>query len=196
MIINYGKGVLSSGADGRVKLDSFPTRLGQWTCVYKLSLDRDIIAMLGTDAYIDYLYRSPEKREAEVLISYYASMHEGKQFHSPKNCMLGSGWVTFENKQVLINWRGKPVAVNYMRLRRYSKEISVLYWVQGRGRLLASEYQERMYRVIDAFLKNRSDGTFVRITLTGTDADRMQDLTLLTQLGGLVAAEVEARVPH
>jgi len=39
----------------------------------------------------------------------------------------------------------------------------VLYWFQNRGRIIASEYWEKIYLVIDALTKRRRDGSFVRL---------------------------------
>jgi EpsI family protein len=194
-VTEYGVRSISTPSENNVSFNAFPTEIGQWSYVSKQTFGPDVIEMLGTDAYIDYIYRSAKNEQAEVLVSYYSSMHEGKQFHSPKNCMLGSGWETLKNKQVKINWRGKPAYVNYMLVTKDKQTLSVLYWVQGRGRLMASEYQERVYRVIDGFTKKRSDGAFVRITLPGHKGESEYDLTVLTGLGERVASDVESIVP-
>jgi len=39
----------------------------------------------------------------------------------------------------------------------------VLYWFQNRGRIIASEYWEKIYLVQDAVFKQRRDGSFIRI---------------------------------
>ncbi len=46
----------------------------------------------------------------------------------------------------------------------------VFYWYQNRGRIIASEYWEKVYLVLDALLMHRRDGAFVRIMIPcGTD---------------------------
>jgi EpsI family protein len=48
----------------------------------------------------------------------------------------------------------------------------VLYWFQGRGRVVASEYANRAYLVFDSLRTRRSDGALVRImTPVMTDVD-------------------------
>jgi hypothetical protein len=42
----------------------------------------------------------------------------------------------------------------------------MIYWYQGRGRIVASEYQDKVYTVLDSVLRRRSDGAMVRI-MTG-----------------------------
>jgi EpsI family protein len=39
----------------------------------------------------------------------------------------------------------------------------VLYWYQGRGRVIASEYAAKFWMVTDAVSKNRTDGALVRV---------------------------------
>jgi len=39
----------------------------------------------------------------------------------------------------------------------------VIYWYQNRSRIIASEYWEKIYLVLDALLMHRRDGAFIRI---------------------------------
>jgi EpsI family protein len=43
-------------------------------------------------------------------------------------------------------------------------ELLVLYWYQGRGRVIASEYLGKVWLVADAFTRNRTDVALVRIS--------------------------------
>jgi EpsI family protein len=38
-----------------------------------------------------------------------------------------------------------------------------LYWYQGRGRVVAGEYQSRALLIRDAIMTNRTDGSLVRV---------------------------------
>jgi EpsI family protein len=49
------------------------------------------------------------------------------------------------------------------------KELLV-YWYQGRGRAVASEYWGKVYTVFDSVRLRRSDGAMVRITTTINDS--------------------------
>ena len=57
----------------------------------------------------------------------------------------------------------KQSDVTEMLIRNGDQYQVVLYWYQNRGRIIASEYWEKVYLVLDALTKNRRDGTFVRI---------------------------------
>jgi len=179
-----------------VSFDSFPRKIGDWDYSFSNTFNSEIDKMLGADTYIDYIYHSPGKGEMEVLASYFSSMHEGKQFHSPKNCMLGSGWEPQENKEILIRWHGKEMPVNFMVVRKDTQIVYVVYWVQGRGRIMASEYQERIYRVLDAVLKRRTDGAFVRISLSDGLEDRLEVERMMAPIAHNVALILENYLPQ
>ena len=58
---------------------------------------------------------------------------------------------------------GRQVKVSYMLLQKGDNKQLILYWFQGRGRVMHSEYEERIYRVLDAVFKKHTEGAFVRI---------------------------------
>lgn len=192
----YGSRTTMVHIDAHVRFDTFPKQIGEWNYVSTNRFDRDVEEMLGADAYIDNIYVSRTNREIEALVSYYGAMYEGKQFHSPKNCMLGSGWEALETGQMNLILHGRQTLVNFMIVRKDARILYVTYWIQGRGRLLASEYKERLYRVVDSFIKKRTDGAFVRVSLPGRQEDRAQDLALLTQFSAQLASNVESYLPH
>ncbi len=43
------------------------------------------------------------------------------------------------------------------------------YWYHSRGRVVANEYLDRFYMIVDSLLKQRSDGGLVRITGPGNE---------------------------
>ena len=53
--------------------------------------------------------------------------------------------------------------MNRMIVQRGMDRLLVLHWYQGHGRVVASEYWQKIYTVVDAIRLNRSDGSMVRI---------------------------------
>jgi EpsI family protein len=47
----------------------------------------------------------------------------------------------------------------------------MLYWYQGRGRAIASEYWGKVYTVLDSVTMRRSDGALVRVTVPIIDSE-------------------------
>ena len=60
------------------------------------------------------------------------------------------------------------------------KELLV-YWYQGRGRAVASEYWGKVYTVVDSVRKRRSDGAMVRI-MTPVDGSELKALQAAVDL--------------
>ena len=49
----------------------------------------------------------------------------------------------------------------------------LIYWYQGRGRVVASEYWGKIYTVLDSVTMRRSDGAMVRVIVpVGSSEDR------------------------
>ena len=54
-----------------------------------------------------------------------------------------------------------------------------LWWYQGRGRIYANEYMNKLYLIWDAMTKRRTDGALVRVNMPVTSN---LDKTLQTQM--------------
>jgi len=193
VLTSYGSHAPVRRDDLVVSFDDFPREIDGLRFIRSNRYEPDVENMLGADTYIDYYYASDGYGELEVLVSYFSSLREGKQFHSPKNCMLGAGWEALGSGQLRINWGGRHTPVNSMKVRRGDQTLYVVYWVQGRGRIMASEYRERIYRVIDSFLAGRTDGAFVRITLSG---ERGEVKEFLPHVAEKVANLVQEHLPQ
>jgi EpsI family protein len=55
------------------------------------------------------------------------------------------------------------IEVNRLEIQKGVDRQVMLYWYQGRGRVVASEYWNKALTVADALRLNRTDGAFVRI---------------------------------
>jgi len=147
-------------------LDEFPRHIGKWNLSDQVILKEDIIQMLGVDTYKQLVYQSPDNMPIELYVSYFNQLKEGKQFHSPKNCLIGSGSTVLRTEIIKIpQGNGQnQIPVNLMVLQNGDKRQYILYWFQCRGRIMRSEYEERISRVLDAILKKRTDGSYIRIS--------------------------------
>lgn len=155
-------------------LASFPTTIGQWKMVRSSESSEDIIEMLGVDDDLQYTYRNPEGKVITLYIGYYGAVGVTGAYHSPRNCIPGGGWGIDDISPVTlgtgIEGNNRSV-VSQMMIRNGDQYQIVLYWYQNRGRIIASEYWEKIYLVLDALRMGRRDGTFVRImsTVQGSD---------------------------
>lgn len=143
----------------------FPTKIGPWSGTVG-RYDRRIYDVLGVDDSFLCDYRAPDGRQIQLYIGYYNSQKKGDLIHSPKNCMPGAGWnITRTSIEKLSLAGANPGKTKIARLileKGAEKQIA-LYWFQSRGRVISSEYWQKIYLVWDAIIKSRTDGSFVRL---------------------------------
>ena len=150
----------------RKELRGFPRQVGTWQQTGgDEQFDNQTLAVLRASDYLLRNYRGADGRVVNFYVGYYASQRDGATYHSPLNCLPGAGWVMSEPGTITITPKGRPafVANKYLIQNGDHKDLLV-YWYQGRGRAVASEYWGKIYTVIDSVRRRRSDGAMVRIT--------------------------------
>jgi EpsI family protein len=157
----------------RKSLKDFPKKIEAWEQTgTDEKFNKETLAVLRASDYLLRNYRDRDGRTVNFYVGYYASQRDGATYHSPLNCLPGSGWVMSEPGTVTIAPKGRPafVANKYLIQNGDHKELLV-YWYQGRGRAVASEYWGKVYTVLDSVRLRRSDGAMVRITTTVNDSE-------------------------
>jgi EpsI family protein len=162
----------------RKELRDFPKQVGTWQQTGSDGqLDNQTLAVLRASDYLLRDYRSADGRVVNFYVGYYASQRDGATYHSPLNCLPGSGWVMSEPGKITITPKGRPafVANRYVIQNGDHKDLLV-YWYQGRGRAVASEYWGKIFTVVDSVRRRRSDGAMVRITtpVNGSETAALQ----------------------
>ncbi len=164
-------------------LGVFPHKIGSYHLAKSFQSSGDVLELLGVDDYLQYNYVDGPASRINLYVGYYKAVGVSGSYHSPKNCLPGGGWGIDGVKNVVLQaglGGDQTATVSQMLIRNGSEYQVVLYWYQNRGRIIASEYWEKIYLVLDAILKGRRDGTFVRImTIAGE--------------GGITAAEERAK---
>lgn len=141
----------------------FPLKIGQWNGK-KDFFDQKVYDILGVDDSVLAHYKNSENRYVQLYIGFYRSQKEGDLIHSPKNCMPGSGWnIVNSGLEEIILKNSKKIKVIRLNLKKDSEEQIVLYWFQSRGRIISSEYWQKIWLVYDSVTKRRTDGSFVRL---------------------------------
>lgn len=152
----------------RMSFATFPMHLGEWQGVQSLPLEKAVLDVLGLDDYINRRYQSAET-PALVYVGYWRSQRQGDTMHSPQNCLPGAGWAPVsESVLTFADPRGAerpPVSVNRFVIQKGLDRQLVLYWYQGRGRIVGSEYWSKAYLMWDAAWRNRTDSAIVRIVV-------------------------------
>lgn len=151
----------------RKQLKDFPVQVGEWRRAQPDQiLDDATMAVLRASDYVLRDYRNADGQVANFYVGYYASQREGASYHSPLNCLPGSGWTLSEPGKAMIPLPdGSQFTANKYVIENGANRSLMLYWYQGRGRQVASEYWGKVYTVIDSVRLRRSDGAMVRVTV-------------------------------
>ncbi|MFP3982500.1 MAG: exosortase C-terminal domain/associated protein EpsI [Desulfurivibrionaceae bacterium] len=162
-------------------LEQFPDRIGQWRSLGTQNMEGRIEEVLRVDDYLLANYQNSQGRRINVYISYFSRTDRYKGYHSPLNCMPGSGWEIADTGSITLELpeSGNRPEVNRILLQKGGDRQIGLYWYQCRGRILANEYHERIYRVIDSIVQNRTDGAFIRLMATESEGEIGQDRKML-----------------
>ena len=181
----------------RRELKYFPPQLGAWKQVgVDETLDVQTLSVLRTSDYLLRSYAAANRGPANLYIGYFATQRDGTSYHSPLNCLPGSGWMMVDAAPLTIDANNgtKFVANQYVIENNDHREL-IIYWYQGRGRTIASEYWAKVYTVLDSVERRRSDAALVRITvpiITSKDAA----LQAARDFAGSAAAVLPDYVPN
>jgi EpsI family protein len=154
-----------SGAEAAVArepLESLPLVLGEWQGRPAAPLPRDVVTLLGVDEHVYRTYAGPAG-VVGLYAGYYHSQRRGDTIHSPRNCLPGAGWQPVASGTREIPFADGQVRVNQYVIQKGTQQQVVLYWYQGRGRIVANEYTNKALLMLDAARVRRTDGGLVRI---------------------------------
>lgn len=181
----------------RRALKEFPSQLGSWRQIGgDTRFDDETEKILRAD---DYLSRNFESngRQASFYVGYYATQRNGATYHSPLNCLPGSGWTMSEGRRIAVTPQdgGPAFEANRFVVQNGKDRALMVYWYQGRGRTTASEYWGKIYTILDSVRSRRSDGAMVRVMVPlGNSEEDAQKAAL--DLASSAASELPAFVPN
>ena len=151
----------------RKELKDFPQTVGTWQRTGNDQiLDNETLKVLKASDYLLRDFRKPNGAIANLYVGYYASQRSGATYHSPLNCLPGSGWMLSEPGTAMISMSdGSSFAANKYVIQNGDYKSLMIYWYQGRGRNVASEYWGKVYTMFDSVRLRRSNGAMVRVTV-------------------------------
>jgi EpsI family protein len=144
----------------------------------EVGLEPEIRSVLKVDDYMMrvYLPMRPEGRLTPhvpvwLYVGYYQTQRTGVTYHSPLNCLPGSGWSILSREVVPVGVAEhgaearSGLRVNKVLIQKGLETQLILYWYQDRGRSITDEYWAKAYLLLDAMMRNRTDGALVRISV-------------------------------
>jgi EpsI family protein len=177
-------GVLTMAEHGRSTplpqpLFGLPLVLGDWHGRALPAMEARVVAVAGVDDYLNRIYQRDDG-VTSLYIGYYASQQQGDSIHSPMNCLPGSGWQPLQVRRVSIpdsrsNRSSRLVTVNDVTIQKGDDRQIVLYWYQGQGRIVASEYLSKAWLFFDAVRTGRTDAALIRIVTPVQSSDSIGD---------------------
>jgi EpsI family protein len=181
----------------RKQLKDFPRQIGGWQQTGSDQvLDNETLKVLRASDYLLRNYRSANGRVANFYVGYYATQRDGATYHSPLNCLPGSGWIMSDPAQVTITLPdGRAFTANRFLIQNGEQKDLLIYWYQGRGRAVASEYWGKVYTVLDSVRLRRSDGAMVRVTIP-VDRSEEASLQMATDLAASATFALPDFVPN
>lgn len=153
---------------GHVSFVNFPMSLGDWSGQHD-KLEKRVVTKLGMTDYVLANYRNDKEQVVNLYVAYYESQRKGVSPHSPRVCIPGGGWEIADLQRITAG--GHPV--NRVVIQKGNQKNLVYYWFQGHGRIVANEYLNKWYLLLDAVFKNRTDGALVRVVTGVTSNEEM-----------------------
>lgn len=195
-VINFWERAGEAHVERRA-LKELPPVLGEWRQRgADVRFDAASEAVLRASDYVMRDYAAPDGRTANFYVGYYATQRSGATYHSPLNCLPGSGWTMNAAAPIRITpAEGEPFEANRYIIQNGSDKQLLVYWYQGRGRAVASEYWDKLYTVFDSVSRRRSDGAMVRV-LVPVGASEDDALDAATSLAAASAPQLSNFIPE
>jgi len=180
----------------RQPLENFPQQIGSWRQRGNdVRFDKETERVLRADDYVSREFES-KGAVASLYIGYYVTQRTGATYHSPLNCLPGSGWVMSDPARIAINPAGAaPFEANLYTIQNGDQKALMIYWYQGRGNSVASEYWAKIYTVLDSVRRRRSDGALVRVMVPFRSSPAEAEQAAI-ELASQAAKELPAFVPN
>jgi EpsI family protein len=159
----------------RLPLGEFPLELSAWRGVEGPPVEPDVATVLGADDYVNRVYQDPRGAAVGLWVAFYGSQRQGDAIHSPLNCLPGTGWTPVAHSRRMLQAGQSRFPVNRYVVQKRGERQLVTYWFQGRGRVIASEYANKAYLLLDAVRLHRTDGALIRVVAPIRGDERAAD---------------------
>jgi EpsI family protein len=156
-------------------LDSISTEIAGWTSTGDVTLRETIAASLAATSYLSRTYRKGQS-QLDMFTAFYAQQRAGDTMHSPKYCLPGGGWEFADIRPINFSVSGTNVTINRALIQRGEEHQFMLYWYQSPNRIVASEYENKVFLVWDGLVHGTQGGSIVRVMLPegpGAEAEAM-----------------------
>ena len=164
-IVLLSKTAVPGKPPGHQPLAALPLALGDWSGD-ELDMTQRLVDAAGVDDFANREYHDDAGNWLQLYIGYYNNQRTADLIHSPRNCLPAAGWETVQTGKLRVDIPSHaPIVVNDFLIAKGLQRQVVLYWYEGRGRTIASEYTSKFWMMGDALTRRRTDGALVRINI-------------------------------
>ena len=117
----------------------------------------------GMSDYVARVYWRDTVPAFTLYVGYYDRQTQGRTIHSPRNCLPGAGWEVLSGATHTVQAGATSYVVNRYLLKNGPFVAIAYYWYQGRGRVVASEYQVKWNLLRDAAVLGHTEEALVRL---------------------------------
>jgi EpsI family protein len=184
-------------APERVSFESFSMHLGDWRGK-RFYLDQEILDELWADDYVTGNFRNESTGNVlHLLVSYYERQTTEHTAHAPTSCLLGGGWDLAAKRSLPpAPERGREFPVMQLQLQKPGLVVLSNFWFQQRGRIITSEWMNKIWLVADSLSLGRSDGALVRVELyLNPDQSLAEGQALLDSFDAMLQERLTAHIP-
>lgn len=157
----------------RQTFEHFPLQIDGWQGRREY-IAQEILDQLWADDYVNIVFTRPDRpgQQIYLLVPYYSYQKTRHTAHAPQSCLLGGGWhlAGTEDRQIQVN-EAKNITLRTMLMQKGNSHMVAGYFFLGRGRDVVSPWMNKVYLLVDALGKRRTDGALVRVEMVMTDSN-------------------------
>jgi len=179
----------------RESLSNFPYRIGSYRGT-DLEITEAALQVLSPTEVLIRSYMDPQGNWMSLYIPFFEAQNDRSRIHSPKSCMVGGGFAFRDLKPYKLRYHEKEVTVNWVLTEKDGAQQIVLYWIQSQGRVMRDEYISKLYLILDAINRGRTDGSLVRCITPVKQGESVTDATRrVAEFAQMVMEEITKFIP-
>lgn len=170
-VISFGQTGWKAGAH-TVELKRVPSAVASWRATDH-GLDADSRKLLTPDAYLWRSYRSQREIPLDLLVIYG---HTKNSFHSPGQCLPGSGWLVTEKRLIDFDYGAGRLPMMLFHIQKGRARQLVLFSFMAGEASTASLYRHNWNLLVDRVLHRANGGALVRliVPMVGTEQESLE----------------------
>ena len=106
----------------------------------------------------------------------------------------GAGWRPVSAERTTVDLGGRTIPVNRFIIQKGLDRQAVFYWYQGRSRVVANEFANKAWLMLDAARLRRTDGGLVR-AITPVSSTPDAAFATLTTFSTALFPHLSSRLP-